>query len=103
MSELPPYVMRADHGCVEVWACYQIQFGEMRRFAWQDTLVREMKTQVPLRNCEGVIAWKISDRCGAARSYGIPQVCIVSGAGDDSVRHAGCRDPDADLVCRSTP
>ena len=35
--------MRADHGSVEVWACYQIQFGGMRRFGWQDTLVREMK------------------------------------------------------------
>jgi hypothetical protein len=44
LSELPPYVMRADHDCVEVWTCYQIQFGGMRRFAWQDTLVREMKT-----------------------------------------------------------
>lgn len=38
-----PYVIRADHGCVEVWTCYQIQFGGMRRFGWQDVLVRDLK------------------------------------------------------------
>jgi hypothetical protein len=44
VSELPHYVIRADRGRVDVWTCYQIQFDGMRRFGWQDTLVREMKT-----------------------------------------------------------
>jgi len=44
MSELPPYVIRSDRGRVDVWTCYQIQFDGMRRFSWQDMLVREIKT-----------------------------------------------------------
>jgi hypothetical protein len=45
---LAPYVIETRDRWVEVWAGYQIQFGGMRRFAWQDELVAELRAALAL-------------------------------------------------------
>jgi hypothetical protein len=43
MPDSVPYVVLATPSCVEIWSGYQIQFDGMRRFAWQNVLVGELK------------------------------------------------------------
>lgn len=52
MSLPDPYVIRASRDIVEVWSGYQIQFDGMRRFAWQDELVRDLKDALARMVCQ---------------------------------------------------
>lgn len=72
MSEsAPPYLFEVAPRRVEVWAGYQIQFDGMRRFAWQNELVRQLKAALALMSLgdgeglSGFYACTVPTRCDA--------------------------------------